>query len=584
VLEDKDLLSVQKARHLVELADKAEHVLKTFSQERIDRIVAAMAAAAEQNSHRLAALAIEETGRGKLADKVTKNLFASVRIYEHLKDLKTCGVISEDKESRVIEIGVPFGVIAAIVPTTNPTSTTIFKVLASVKGRNSVVVGPHPQAVGCTAETVRVMYEAALEAGAPENCVNCLDVVTLEGTQELMRHKKTALILATGGPGLVRAAYSSGKPAYGVGAGNVPAFIEKTADVEKAVRDVLAGKTFDNGLLCSSEQAIVCDKTIESQVLEELKSNNAYLVSAEEQVKLEALVQRPDGRLNADIAGQSPQTIAKLAGFAIPREVVCLVGRPLAVGLDHPLSMEKLSPILALFVVDGWEAGCEKCIEILEFGGIGHTMAIHSQDQKVILEFGLRKPAYRICVNTPATQGSVGLTTGLPPSMTLGCGGSGGNITSDNITALHLINIRRLAFEITPSDKIQLDGGNSSAGTKPPQMGNIQDVPVQPMAQNRDQLPESDQLRRIVTGVVQDYLVQEGSSVSSVAHSVKLSDPEAEPSGSEAGAAFEVVDFVCEDDVRQALSEGKKIAVDSNTIITPSALDCASGNDVLLWD
>ncbi len=572
MLKDKDLLSIQQARDLVEHAQRAGELFRTFTQSQVDAVVAAMARAAEQNARRLAEMAVEETGRGKVADKTIKNLFSAVDVHDYLKGLKTCDVIAENPAKKIVEIGVPFGVIAVIVPTTNPTSTTIFKILSALKGRNTVVVAPHPQAVRCTLETARLMDQAARQAGAPEGCINCMEVVTLEGTNELMRHRKTALILATGGAGMVRAAYSSGKPAYGVGPGNVPAFIERTADVPKAVRDVLAGKTFDNGLLCSSEQCIICDRHLEQQVLEELVKNRAYLLEEQEQGLLETLIQTPGKRLNPDIAGKSPQVIAEMAGFTVPDDVICLVGRPKGVGREHPLSMEKLSPILGFYVVDGWEEGCRLCIEVLSFGGLGHTMAIHSQNRDVILEFGLKKPAYRICVNTPSTHGSVGLTTGVPPSMTLGCGSPGGNITSDNITALHLINVRRLAFETRPAEAISFDGGlgaGRAAGSEAP--------PVQG-------------LRQVVRSVVEDYLRQKKTPP----HPVEPPPAPSTPLPSEQPAnpppavrdrpRSPAVDFVCEDDVRRALAGGQKIAVSSRTIITPSARDAAAGKDVFVWE
>ncbi len=567
MLRDKDLLSIQQARELVERAHQAEQQFKTFDQERVDVIVAAMAAAAEKNARRLAEMAVEETGRGKVEDKVIKNLFAAVDVHEYLKGLKTCDVIAENKEKKVVEIAVPFGVIAVIVPTTNPTSTTIFKILSALKGRNAVVVAPHPQAVRCTLETARVMDEAARQAGAPDGCVNCMDTVTLQGTNELMHHKRTALILATGGAAMVRAAYSSGKPAYGVGPGNVPSFIERTADVPKAVRDVLAGKTFDHGLLCSSEQCIVCDRPVEKQVVEELVKNRAYLCNDQEQALLEKLVRTPAGRLNADIAGKSPQVIAQMAGFSVPAEIVCLVGRPKGVGRDHPLSMEKLSPILGLYVVDGWEEGCRRCIEVLSYGGLGHTMSIHSQDRDVILEFGLKKPAYRICVNTPSTHGSVGLTTGVPPSMTLGCGSPGGNITSDNITALHLINVRRLAFETRPTDAIPFGKSQpAGGGIASPAPGNLRDV---------------------VRSVVEDYVRQKKTPPRVEAAPPRPNPPPPAPTPAAAPVKEPprepAVDFVCEDDVRRALAAKTKITVHAKTIFTPAARDAASGKDVFVW-
>lgn len=565
---------------MVDRAESAGHRLKTFSQQKIDRIVGAMAAIARENAGRLAAMAVEETGRGNIPDKTSKNLFASVNVYNHIKDLKTCDVIRQDKEKRVIEIGVPFGVIAVIVPTTNPTSTTIFKVLSAVKGRNTVVISPHPQAVRCTIETARLMNDAALQAGAPEHCINCMDVVTLEGTNELMRHRKTRLILATGGMSLVRSAYSSGKPAYGVGPGNVPAFIERTAEIPRAVRDVLTGKTFDNGLLCSSEQAIVCDRPVRDRVLSELQENRAYLLNDQEQALVEHLIQLPDGRLNPEIVGKSVSCLAQKAGISVPGDVVCLVGFPRGVGREHPLSMEKLSPILAFYEVDGWQEGCRKCIELLSFGGLGHTMSIHSRDQRVILQFGLEKPAHRICVNTPATQGSVGLTTGLPPSMTLGCGGPGGNITSDNITALHLINVRRLAFGFpvveggTPDVSAE-PGGGEPASEQEEGEGESSD-PVESIVDPR-------RLRNVVKSVIGEYLngkeargpLDDGTDESS-------GEPPAE---AHPGVSKDKVpvDFVCEEDVKLALRQNRKIVVGPRSILTPSARDLGEQHRVFEW-
>ncbi len=565
---------------MVLAADRAEKKLKSFSQQQVDSIVAAMADAARLNARRLAEIAVEETGRGKVADKTTKNLFSAVDIFNSLRDLKTCDVIREDHARKITEIAVPYGVIAAIVPTTNPTSTAIFKILASLKGRNTVVVAPHPQAVRCTVETARVMYEAALRNGAPEDCISCMDEVTLEGTHELMRHDKTSLILATGGISMVRAAYSSSKPAYGVGPGNVPAFVERTADVPKAVRDVIAGKTFDNGLLCSSEQSIIVDRPVKDQALEELRRNRSYLLSREEQSALEQVIQKPSGRLNADVVGKTPQVIASMAGFEVPADVACLVGFPEGVGRKHPLSMEKLSPVLAFYVVDGWEEGCELCIEILNYGGLGHTMSIHSQDRDIVLQFGLKKPAYRICVNTPSTHGSVGLTTGLAPSMTLGCGSPGGNITSDNITALHLINIRRIAYETRSVDQIQFD-------PQPDQNGASAGNQVSSSAGFR---PEA--VRRVVQDVVEDYLRQKKKQGPTSREPIPETAPTIErqpptPTRVEKSAALSrppAVDFVCEEDVRRALQRGDKIVVNSKTILTPSARDAGRGKSVFIWE
>ena len=573
-VKDKDLLSIQEARDLLERAERAGEELSQFTQEQVDRLIDAMAEAARAQAGRLAELAVEETGRGKVSDKTIKNLFSAVHIYAYIRDLKTCGVISENKEKGVVEIAVPVGVVAAIVPTTNPTSTAIFKILAAIKGRNPVVLSPHPQAVKCTAETARIMYEAARKAGAPEGCIGCVRNVTLQGTTELMQNRKSRMILATGGPGLVKAAYSSGKPAFGVGPGNVPAFIERTADVSKAVRDVVAGKTFDYGLLCSSEQAMVCDLPLEEEVLQELEKNRAYLLDDEEQAQLEKVVQLPQSGLNTAIVGKSPQVIAEMAGFAVPDDVVCLVGKPRGVGREHPLSMEKLSPILAFYVEDGWEAGCRRCIEILNYGGLGHTMSIHSRDEDIIMEFGLHKPAYRICVNTPATHGSIGLTTGVPPSMTLGCGTPGGNITSDNITPLHLINIKRLAYEIRSVEDITFDRVELP---KP-----VEEEPGE-VLEKADQSDPGTGLREIVRAVVESYVREQQTAPEAV---LREHAPAARPGPvpREKATPGPARDFVCEDDVRQALRNGGKIVVSARTIMTPSALDAAEGRKVFIWE
>ncbi len=571
-VKDKDLLSIQEARDLLERAEKAGELLSQFTQAQVDRLIDAMAGAARAQAGRLAELAVRETGRGKVSDKRIKNLFAAVNIYGYVRDLKTCGVISENKEKGVIEIAVPVGVVAAIIPTTNPTSTAIFKILAAIKGRNPVVLSPHPQAVQCTAETARVMYRAARKAGAPADCIGCVENVTRQGTTELMQNRKSRMILATGGPGLVKAAYSSGKPAFGVGPGNVPAFIERTADVSKAVRDVVAGKTFDNGLLCSSEQALVCDLPLEEEVLQELKKNRAYFLDDREQVLLEELVQLPQGGLNTAIVGKSPQVIAEMAGFTVSDDVVCLVGRPQGVGRDHPLSMEKLSPILAFFVEDGWEAGCRRCIEILNYGGLGHTMSIHSRDDDIIMEFGLHKPAYRICVNTPATHGSVGLTTGVPPSMTLGCGTPGGNITSDNITPLHLINIKRLAYETRGVQDITFDFAESTMPVE--EKGTIEAA---------DPSGAGTGIREIVRTVVEDFVREQHRPPEAVSRE-PAPLPEPVPVPREKSVPGPARDFVCEDDVRQAIRDGRRITVNARTIMTPSAVDAAEGRKVFVWE
>lgn len=447
---DKDLQSIQEVRNLVTKAKVAQQDFKQFPQSNVDRIVAAMAKAGEEAAERLGVMACEETGFGKPEDKKLKNIFGTKHTYESIKDLRTVGIIREDHENRIIEIAEPMGVVAALIPSTNPTSTVMFKALISVKGRNAIVASPHPRAVKCTHEAVRILQEAAEREGAPPNLISCMENVSLEGTDELMHHKAVDVILATGSTPMVRAAYSAGKPAYGVGSGNVPAFIERTANVRKAVADVLSGKTFDNGTLCSTESALICDAPLRDAVMTECKTRGGHFVTGNDKLKLERLMFDPRGALNPDMVGKPATYIAHNAGIDVPQDTKVLIAECTSVGKEEPLSREKLSPVLSFFVDDGWLAGCHRCIDLLNFGGIGHTMVIHSEDQDIIMKFALEKPAFRILVNTQAALGAVGYTTGLEPSMTLGPGTMGGSIISDNVTARHMINIKRLAYETRP--------------------------------------------------------------------------------------------------------------------------------------
>src|SRR6185312_13115932 len=358
------------------------------------------------------------------------------------------GVVSESKD--VVEIASPRGVVAGIVPSTNPTSTAIFKVLIAIKSRNAIVLSPHPSAARCINESVRVMREAGVKEGLPAEAIGCMTTATIEGTEALMKHKQTAVILATGGTGLVRAAYSSGKPAFGVGPGNVPVFIERSADVPKEVQDILTGKCFDNGTICASEQAVVVDAPIEAAVREQFKLQGAHFVSAAEADQLGRIVSTPQRSLNPGIVGRSVEVIAKMAGITVPPGTRCLMADVAGVGRDFPLSMEKLSPILAFYVVDGLERGAERCYEVLRYGGMGHTAGIHTRSREAAVKYGTEMPASRITVNTPTTHGAIGFSTALPPSMTLGCGSWGGNVTSDNVSPLHLMDIKRVAFEVRP--------------------------------------------------------------------------------------------------------------------------------------
>ena len=445
---DADLLALQEMRTAVQTAKEAQLAFMSFTQEQVDRIVKAVADAAFEQSARLGKMAVEETGMGVAAHKTIKNEVGSRDVYESIKDLKTVGVIGEDKLKKVVEIAAPFGVIAAIIPTTNPTSTAFFKTLIALKTRNSIVVSPHPYAIQCTNEALTVCDEAAVSAGAPKGLIQCLTMASMDATQQLMKHPDVNLILATGGSALVKAAYSSGKPAYGVGPGNVPVYIERSAKIEKAVKDIIDSKSFDYGTICATEQAIVVDRNIVELVNRELKKNGAYILSDEEKLIMEKVVSPVPGKVNPKIVGKSPQVIAKLAGITLPEGTRVIIGMETKVGKEIPFSLEKLSPVFAMYVASDLNHAKELCLSLLNLGGRGHSLSIHTETDAIAREFAMDMPVSRILVNTMSSVGAVGGTTGLMPSMTLGCGTFGGNITSDNVTAKHLINIKRMAYGI----------------------------------------------------------------------------------------------------------------------------------------
>ena len=443
---DKDLYSIQEVRNLVARAKVAQAEYAEYSQEKIDAIVRSVAEACAAQSERLAKMAVEETGFGVWQDKVLKNQLGSTITYESIKDLKTVGILNEDKEKGVMEIGVPMGVVAALIPSTNPTSTVMYKSLICLKSGNAIIISPHPGAKNCILETYKIVAQAAKAAGAPDGIVQCVTVPSPEGTSALLKHRDIGIILATGGEAMVRAAYSSGNPALGVGPGNGPAFIEKSADIPMAVRRIFDSKTFDNGTICASEQSIVTERCIKDQVIAEVKKQGGYFLNPEESEKVGRFLMRANGTMNPKIVGRTAQTIADMAGITIPAGTRVLVSPQTTVGKDNPYSREKLCPILAFYVEDNWECACKRSIEILQNEGAGHTMTIHSEDMSVIRAFALEKPVSRLLVNTPGALGGVGATTKLAPALTLGCGAVGGSATSDNVTPLHLINIRRVAF------------------------------------------------------------------------------------------------------------------------------------------
>jgi acetaldehyde dehydrogenase (acetylating) len=586
---DKDLVSVQQARDLVEAAHRAQAEVARFDQEKIDRICETMAKAALHEAARLGAMAVEETGFGVATDKQEKNRFAAEDVWNYFRSLRTKGVVSESKD--VVEIASPRGVVAGIIPSTNPTSTAIFKILIAIKSRNAVVLSPHPSAAKCINETARVMREAAVKEGLPADAIGCMTSATIEGTEALMKHKQTAVILATGGIGLVRAAYSSGKPAFGVGPGNVPVCIERSADVPKAVQDILTGKCFDNGTICASEQAVVCDAPVEQAVREQFKLQGAHFVSPSEAEQLGKVVATPQRSLNPAIVGKSVEVIAKMAGITVPPGTRCLLADVGGVGRDYPLSMEKLSPILAFYVVDGLTACAQLSQQVLAYGGMGHTAGIHTRSREAAVKFGSEMPASRITVNTPTTHGAIGFSTALPPSMTLGCGSWGGNVTSDNVSPLHLMDIKRVAFETKPVKSARPAVGVQAAS------------PALTARQAEPAIAGGKIDRQEIAAIVDRFLA--GKRVEApVASPSPLPKPEIEAEA-EAGSMYTApappvvepvskprppqpssngnkaaVEFVSEDDVRRAIQKGDKIYVNSKTIITPAARDLGEPAEV----
>ncbi|MFN0008074.1 MAG: aldehyde dehydrogenase family protein [Planctomycetota bacterium] len=442
---DPDLRALQEVRDLVQRAQAACEAIHGYDQKKTDALCAAMARAAASAAGDLARLAVEETGIGRGHYKVLKNLFGAEGTWASIQNEKTVGIVSRDEKSGVLEVATPAGVIAGIIPTTNPTSTAIYKALIAVKGRNAIVISPHPRARRCIGETVEVMRRAIERAGGPPDLVCCLSNPTIESTGALMKHRDVALILATGGSGLVAAAYSSGKPAYGVGPGNVPAYIDRSADVAWAAQAITSSQSFDNGTLCCSEQGVVLDKPIAGLFLAEMVRRGAHMADERETQLLGRLCNQR-GHMNPDVVGLDPWKIAEMAGFVVPKSTSVLLARQGGVGKEWPLSIEILAPILSVHEVDGWREGCATCIAMLEYGGLGHTLAVHAKDQAVLDAFFLEKPANRILVNGPASQGAVGYSTNLVPAMSLGCGPQAGNISSDNISARHLINIKRVAY------------------------------------------------------------------------------------------------------------------------------------------
>lgn len=445
-LIDKDLMSIQETRQLIAAAKKAQHEFACKSQEEVNRIVKAVAEAGVKNAQRLGAMAQEETGFGIPAHKLIKNVFASRDVYEAIKDLKTVGEIERDDSRGLRAIAVPVGVIAGLIPSTNPTSTVLYKAEIALKAGNSIVFSPHPSALKCILETVKVIREAITAAGGDENLVNCISIPSMQATDTLMKHPDVKLILATGGSAMVRAAYSSGTPAIGVGPGNGPSFIDKTADLPLAVKRIMDSKTFDNGTICASEQSVICVTEMRPAVQAEMERQGAYFLNPEEKAKLSKFILRANGSMNPEIVGKSVKKIAERAGLSIPENIRVLVADEDGVGKGHPFSNEKLAPILGFFMEDSYEKVCDRCVEILYKEGAGHTFSMHTNDDKMVDYFSKRIPVSRFVVNTPSTLGGIGASTSLMPSLTLGCGAIGGSATSENVGPLQLMNIKYVAY------------------------------------------------------------------------------------------------------------------------------------------
>ncbi|MGI8555691.1 MAG: aldehyde dehydrogenase family protein [Pyrinomonadaceae bacterium] len=582
--EQQESKSVRQAQEAVESAYRAWAAVAKFDQSKIDRVCEAMARAGLRESLRLGQMAADETGFGKAADKREKNRFAAEDVWKHFKNLKTVGVVKQTDS--IAEIASPRGVVAAIIPSTNPTSTTIFKIIIAVKSRNTIVLSPHPSAANCIAETARVLRDAAVKEGLPAEAIMCLEDSTIEGTEALMKHKRTAVILATGGIGLVRAAYSSGKPAFGVGPGNVPVFIEKSANIVKAISDILISTCFDNGTICASEQSVVVDSSIADAVREQFKLQGGHFLDSNEADSVAQILLTPQRTLNPAIVGKSAEYIAGLAGISIPNGTRCLLADCGGVGRDFPWSIEKLSPTLAFFVVDGIEKGAQRCLEILQFGGMGHTAGMHTGNRETAIKYGEQMPAARIIINSPTTHGAIGFSTDLSHSMALGCGSWGGNVTSDNVSPLHLMDIKRVAFETKPVSvqdskfKIQ-DSGRT----------------ISQRANENKQSPKREEIAALVDKFLSQKLAESPTENAEISLPAEIRNPKSEiqnqpgpvktiihelkPPGSSAnGSKPAPVDFVSETDVRRAVEAGEKIYVTAKTIITPSARDLGEEKEV----
>jgi acetaldehyde dehydrogenase (acetylating) len=457
---DVDLKSIAAARRCAETAFAAYQAFLGTDPSHVDAIVDAMARAVEPEAERLGVMAVEETGYGNVPDKRVKNLFNAISVADYLRDITTLGMLWHDDNTKVAAFGEPMGVVAALVPVTNPTSTIIFKVLSAVKAGNAIVCAPHPRGLECGKETVRIMSDVATSMGAPKGLIQCLEEVTIQGTAELMRHKRTSVVMATGGPAMVKAAYSSGKPTLAVGAGNVPCYVHKSKadDIAEVAEMIVTSKSFDYGTACVSEQAVIADPEIARELRAELKMKGAYFCTPAEADRLAKVIFTKKQSMNPERVGQSPQALADAAGFSIPPRTRCLVSDESEVGWHRPLTAEKLNPVLAFFAAKDSDHGIALAHSIAKFEGWGHSSVVHADDPEIIAKYAV-VPTGRVLVNTPGILGGMGYSTDLEPSFMLGTGTWSGSITSDNVTALHLINIKRVAYQNRPWRDIYTEYG-----------------------------------------------------------------------------------------------------------------------------
>lgn len=459
---DNDLLSVQEARILVENAREAQKQLATFPQEKLNEIVDKVASAASKHARELAEMSCDETDYGTWRDKYIKNRFVCDYLPTQIRDMKCVGIIQKDETKKIMDVGVPLGVIVGLCPATSPVSTTIYNTLIAIKSGNAIIFSPHPRARKTVSRLLDILISAGQESGLPEGALSYLHTVTQAGAAEMMNHKFTSLILNTGVPGMLKEAYSTGKPVIYGGNGNGPAFIERTANIRQAVRDIITSKTFDNGVVSAAEQAIVVDSCVADAVKRELENNGGYFMSEDEAAKLASILYYQNGEANSETVGKSAIYLAKKAGFTVPPATKVLLSPQKYVSESNPYSREKLCPVLAYYIEEDWMHACEKCIELLVSENKGHTLVIHSNDEEVIKQFALKKPVGRMLVNTPAVFGSMGATTNLFPAMTLGSGLRGKGMTSDNVSPMNLVYIRKVGYGVRRIEEMGI-GANESA-------------------------------------------------------------------------------------------------------------------------